>query len=134
MQLTTVKKQTSTAALPIDEIERVVAAGRIDGSAVYSRTGNVIGTVDCLMIDKVSGKIAYAVVAIDAAGGECSRRRALPWSVLTYDPLTGGYFVNLDRRILENGPTFGPDETVNWNSETWNRQLHEYYSVPHFWI
>jgi sugar lactone lactonase YvrE len=46
----------------------------------------------------------------------------------------GGYFVNLDRKILENGPAFGPDETVNWNSETWNRRLHEYYCVPHFWV
>ena len=134
MQLTTVKKQTSTAALPIDEIERVVATSRIDGSTVYSRTGNVVGTVDCLMIDKVSGKIAYAVIAIDAAVTERFRHQALPWSVLAYDPVTGGYFVNLDRRILENGPTFGLDEIVNWNSEAWNRQLHEYYAVPHFWI
>ena len=134
MQLTTVERQTSKAALPIDEVERVVATDRIDGSAVYSRTGNSLGTVECLMIDKVSGKIAYAVIAIAAVGGECSRRQALPWSVLTYDSLMGGYFVNLDRKILENGPSLGPDEIANWNSETWNRQLHEYYSVPHFWI
>jgi hypothetical protein len=134
MQLMTVKKQTSKAALPIDQAERVVAADRINGSAVYSRTGNALGTVECLMIDKVGGKIAYAVIAIAAVGSECSRRQALPWSVLTYDPLMGGYFVNLDRKILENGPTLGPDETVDWNDQTWNRQLHEYYSVPHFWV
>jgi hypothetical protein len=134
MQLMTVKKQTSKAALPIDQAERVVAADRINGSAVYSRAGNALGTVECLMIDKVGGKIAYAVIAVTAVGSECSRRQALPWSVLTYDPLMGGYFVNLDRKILENGPTLGPDETVDWNNQAWNRQLHEYYSVPHFWI
>ena len=134
MQLTTVKRQTSKTALPIDEVERVVAANRIDGSAVYSRTGNSLGTVECLMIDKISGKIAYAIVAIVTMGSEYPRRQALPWSVLTYDSLIGGYFVNLDRKILENGPTLGLDEITNWNSETWNRRLHEYYSVPHFWI
>jgi hypothetical protein len=133
MQLTKVKKLTSERAPAVDQFERVVAADRISASAVYSRAGDALGRVDCLLIDKVSGKITYALVAI-AAGCNGERRQALPWSVLTYDPLMGRYLVNLDRKVLESGPTFGPDETVDWNSEALNRRLHDYYYVPHFWI
>ena len=39
-----------------------------------------------------------------------------------------------DRSVLENGPTFRRDEAIDWNSEPFNRRLHDYYSVPHFWI
>jgi hypothetical protein len=53
------------------------------------------------------------------------RRQALPWSVLTYDPMIGGYLVNLDRKVLESGPTFELDETVDWNSEALNHRLHD---------
>lgn len=134
MQLTTVKKLASELAPPIGQVERVVAADRINASAVYSRTGDALGTVDRLMIDKVTGKIAYAVISIAAVGNNGGRYQALPWSVLTYDPVIGGYLVNLDRKVLEDGPTFGHDETIDWNNETWNRRLHEYYCVPHFWI
>jgi len=128
MQLTIVKKLTSDPALPVDQVERVVAADRVNATAVYSRTGVALGTVDRLMIDKVSGRIA--VIAIGGGG----RHQALPWSVLSYDPLLDGYLVNLDRKVIENGPTFARDEAVDWNNEGWNRQLHDYYRVPHFWI
>ena len=130
MQLTSVKKVTSGTMLPVGQLERVVTADRVNASAVYSRAGDALGTVDRLLIDKVSGKIAYAVISI----GDGDRRQPLPWCVLTYDALLGGYLVNLDRSVLENGPTFRRDEAIDWNSESFNRRLHDYYSVPHFWI
>jgi hypothetical protein len=134
MQLTIVKKLASEATLPVGQLERIVAADRVNASAVYSRVGTAVGTIECLLIDRVSGKITYAIVATAGAGRDGFRRQALPWSVLTYDPLMGAYLVNLDRKVLERGPTFGADEKVDWNSEELNRRLHDYYSVPHFWI
>ena len=128
----TVNKLTST--IPISQAERIVTANRINASAVFSRAGHALGTLDRLLIDRVSGKIAYAVVAVAAVGCNEERRQALPWGVLTYDPLMAGYLVNLDRKVLESGPTFEPDETLDWNSEALNRRLHDYYRVPHFWM
>ena len=130
MQLTAFKTLTSETTLPVGKVERVVTAERVNASSVYSRAGDALGTVDRLLIDKVSGKIAYAVIAL--ADGD--RRQPLPWCVLTYDPIMGGYLVNVDRSVLENGPTFRRDEAIDWNSEPFNRRLHDYYSVPHFWI
>jgi len=134
MQLTTVKKVASDAMLPVGQLERIVTAERVNGSAVYSRVGTAVGTIECLLVDKVSGRITYAIVVVAGTGRDAVRRQALPWSVLTYDPLMGAYLVNLDRKILERGPTFGAGEKVDWNSEALNRRLHDYYSVPHFWI
>ena len=131
MQLTSINKLASEMTAPVGQVERIVPTDRVNTCAVYSRAGDAIGTVDRLLIDKVSGKIAYAVIAIAADG---DRRQPLPWCVLTYDALMGGYLVNLDRRIFENGPTFRRDEAVDWNSEPFNRRLHDYYNVPHFWI
>jgi hypothetical protein len=130
MQLTAFKTLTSETTLPVGKVERVVTAERVNASSVYSRAGVALGTVDRLLLDKVSGKIVYAVIAI--ADGD--RRQPLPWCVLTYDPIMGGYLVNLDRSVLENGPTFRHDEAIDWNSESFSRRLHDYYSVPHFWI
>jgi hypothetical protein len=129
MQLTSIDKLASEMTPPVGQGERVVAADRVNGSAVYSRAGDALGTIDRLVIDKV----AYAVIAT-TAGHEGGRRQPLPWCVLTYDPLMGGYLINLDRSVLENGPTFRRDEVLDWSSEPFNRRLHDYYRVPHFWI
>jgi hypothetical protein len=134
MQLTSSRKLISETTLPADQLDRVAAADRINASAAYRRAGDAIGTIDRLLIDKVGGKIAYAVIAIAADGHDGDRQQPLPWCVLTYDPLMGGYLVNLDGSVLENGPTFRRDEAIDWNSESFNRRLHDYYRAPHFWI
>jgi hypothetical protein len=41
---------------------------------VRTRAGDALGTIDRLLIDKVSGKITYAVIAI-AAGPDGDRRQ-----------------------------------------------------------
>jgi PRC-barrel domain len=134
VQLKDATTLTSESAPPFGQFERLITADGVAASHVYSRAGDTLGTVERLLIDRVSGRITYAIIAITAAGPNSDRRQPLPWSVLTYDPLMGGYLVNLDRKVLENGPTFASGSPVDWNSETWNRRLHEYYRVPHFWI
>ena len=134
MQLTTVHNAPSTVGPDPKDIARVVAMDSIGGTAVYNRAGQALGALDRLMIDKIAGKIVFAVVSIGGAADAEHRRYVLPWSLLTYDALMGGYLVNVDHKILENGPTFGADAHIDLNSEAWCRTLHDYYRVPHFWI
>jgi hypothetical protein len=41
---------------------RFVASDRVEGTLVRRSDGTKIGTIERLMIDKVSGKVAYAVL------------------------------------------------------------------------
>ena len=40
----------------------LVSSNDVNGTDVYARDGASIGTIDHLMIDKQSGKVAYAVM------------------------------------------------------------------------
>ena len=53
------------------------------------------------MIDKISGKVAYAVMSFGGFLGMGDSYHPLPWHVLTYDTGQGGYVVDLDRSKLE---------------------------------
>lgn len=52
-------------------ISRMVDAG------LYSRSGNLLGTIDELIIDLDSGRIRYVLVA-----GRAGRRFRFPWAAL----------------------------------------------------
>ena len=54
-----------------------------------------------VMIDKPSGKVAYAIMSFGGFLGMGNQYHPLPWSVLKYDTNLGGYVVNLDKRQLE---------------------------------
>ena len=54
-----------------------------------------------LMIDKPSGKVAYAIMSFGGFLGMGNQYHPLPWSVLKYNANLGGYVVHLDKRRLE---------------------------------
>jgi hypothetical protein len=76
----------------------------VEGTPVYRPNGDSIGQIERVMIDKLSGKVAYAVFSFGGFLGMGKDYYPLPWSVLTYNPSLGGYEVNITEQQLKNAP------------------------------
>ncbi len=113
---------------------RLISADKVDGTNVYNKTGEKLGSIHNVMIDKFSGKVAYAEMSFGGFLGIGDRYHPLPWSMLDYDQKKSGYVVDLSKKSLEGAPTYSAEDFVNWEDETWGRQVHDYYKVPPFWI
>jgi uncharacterized protein YrrD len=46
-----------------DETVSLISAGKVQGTNVYNTDGDSLGEVYDVMIDKVSGKVAYAIMS-----------------------------------------------------------------------
>ena len=69
----------------------LIPAEKVIGTDVYNMDGEHLGTVDDVMIDKISGKAIYAVMSFGGFLGIGEKQHPLPWSALTYDKGKGGY-------------------------------------------
>ena len=116
-----------------DETSTLISSDKVEGTAVYNRAGEKLGSIHTLMIDKTSGKVAYAVMSFGGFLGIGDRYHPLPWSVLDYETSQGGYVVDLDRSKLEGAPTYGTSETPNWSDRGWGQQVHDYYGTRPYW-
>jgi hypothetical protein len=47
------------------------------------------------MIDKISGRVAYAVMSFGGFFGVGANEYAVPWRILDYDPSLGGYRIQI---------------------------------------
>jgi hypothetical protein len=56
---------------------------------------NPFGQIERVMIDKLTGKVAYAVMSFGGFMGIGEDYYPLPWSLLTYNPRLEGYEVNV---------------------------------------
>ncbi len=112
---------------------RLISADRVNGTTVFDTQGEKLGNVEDVMIDKVSGRIAYAVLSFGGFLGIGGRHHPLPWGTLKYDPALGGYVVGLDRRVLEGAPGYDDAESVAWDDRNWDRQVHDYYKAAPYW-
>jgi PRC-barrel domain len=119
-----------TGAVATDETDRLIAADKVEGTAVYNRMSERLGTVHNVMIDKYTGQVAYAVMSFGGFLGMGESYHPLPWRVLTYDTRQGGYVVDLDRSRLEGAPSFTTSNMPTWSDESYRRRIDEYYSVP----
>lgn len=106
----------------------VISSDRVEGTAVYSTTGDKLGSIDNLMIDKISGQVRYAVLEFGGFLGIGTDRYPLPWSTLKYDTQKDGYVVPLDKERLEKGPRYNEADVPAYNEE-YGRRVYDYYGA-----
>jgi len=109
-----------------DETDRLIASNKVEGTAVYNRQGERLGSVYNFMVDKVSGQVEYAVMSFGGFLGIGDSYHPLPWKSLTYDTSQGGYVVDLDRSRLEGAPSYRADEDP-WSDRAYGRNVYDYY-------
>ena len=110
------------------ESHQIIAADKVEGTAVYNMAGDKVGTIRNVMIDKISGKVVFATLASGGVLGIGSKYHALPWNVLTYSTDLGGYQMDVDREKLQSGPAETEEElTTKLQDKDWGRQVYDYY-------
>ena len=64
------------------ETNRLIAADKVEGTNVYNPKGDKLGSIENVMIDKTSGKVAYAVMSFGGFLGMSDSHHPLAWQML----------------------------------------------------
>src|SRR6201987_5425352 len=92
----------------------LVASDRVEGTGVRRPNGDMIGHIERLMIDKVSGKVSYAILSFGGFLGIGANLLPLPWARLTYNPSFEAYELDVDDDELKRAPSFRADQDFDW--------------------
>jgi len=110
----------------------LVASDQVEGTAVYSPSGEKLGTVKYFMVDKITGAVAYVVMSFGGFMGMGNSYHPLPWKSLHYYRDRGAYIVALTREQLEAAPAYTENATPDWSGTTYGAQVDTYYGgLPH---
>jgi sporulation protein YlmC with PRC-barrel domain len=115
------------------EKNRLISADKVEGTKVYNAKGEDLGHISEIMIDKLSGEVAYAVLKYGSVMGLGGKLFALPWDVLDYNTHFGGYVVDIPEERLKNAPSFDEDNPPDMADPSWNKQIHDYYGSAATW-
>ena len=108
----------------------VISSDRVEGTDVYNDSGDKLGSIDDLMIDKHSGQVRYAVLEFGGFLGMGTDRYPLPWDMLKYDTSKDGYVVPLDKDRLQGAPSYAEDDQPDYD-DSYGRRVNDYYGVPY---
>ena len=120
---------TSTQTRTVDQREtsNLIGSDKVEGTPVYRLNGDNVGQIERVMIDKISGKVAYAVMSFGGFLGIGEDYYPLPWSVLTYNPTLGGYEVEITDQQLKGAPKYSRHESWDWSDRQRTQKLTDYY-------
>ena len=111
------------------ESHQIIAADKVEGTAVYNMAGDKIGTIRNVTDRQAVGESRLR--ALWRSGGVLgigAKYHALPWNVLKYNTDLGGYQVDIDREKLQAGPAATEEElTQNLQDRDWGRKVYDYY-------
>ena len=79
------------AQLDEREFGNLIGSDKVEGTAVYGSEERKIGSIERVMIDKISGRVSYAVLGFGGFLGLGNDHYPLPWQSLKYDTRLGGY-------------------------------------------
>ena len=105
------------------ETVSLIGSDKVDGTAVYGADDRKIGSVQRVMIDKISGKVAYAVISFGGFLGMGEDYYPLPWSNLKYDTNLGGYRVGITEEQLKGAPKYTRSTEWDWSDRARDREV-----------
>jgi PRC-barrel domain len=107
------------------ETGTLIGSDKVEGTAVYRADNQKIGSIERVMIDKVSGQVSYAVLGFGGFLGIGDDHYPLPWQSLKYDT---GLGTNFSAERLQGAPKDGNDNDWNWDDPGRARVVNDYYS------
>ena len=123
---------STASTLESRETVSLIGSDKVEGTGVYGADQKKIGKLERVMIDKISGKIAHAVLSFGGFMGMCEDYYPMPWSMLKYDLNLGGYRVALTKDQLDKAPKYSKSTDWNWNRDN-DRRVYDYYKATPYW-
>lgn len=110
-----------------------IRAKKVSGTRVTDRTGQDIGEIEDVVLDKLSNNIMFAIVSFGGFLGIAEKYHPVPWSSLTYDKSKDSYVVDFTKELLEGAPAASIEELVRNDGLAFRDKAFAYYKTPRYW-
>jgi len=107
---------------------RLVTAEGLSGMPLYDRSGDKLGVIKDIYIDKLTGQVAFVVGATGGFLGVGEKFHPLPWRALSYRSSPEGYVGAFSRRELEAAPAYDRDQLASAHYG-WGDQVLRYFAT-----
>ena len=110
-----------------------IRAKKVIGTTVKDTSGEKIGTVEDIVLDKQSNAILFAVVGFGGVLKMGEKFHPLPWAVLNYDEAEDAYIVPYTKDELKAAPSDSISELTANDGIAYRDQSFAFYKVDQYW-
>jgi hypothetical protein len=116
------------------ETSRLISSEKVAGSKVENTKGDNLGHIEEIMVDKITGRVGYAVLNYGSFLGMGGKLFALPWDILKYDTRRDAYIIAIPEERLKNAPSFDANAWPDMGNRDFGKEIHTYYGSTADWL
>jgi len=110
-----------------------IRAKKVIGTSVKDTSGDKIGTIEDVVLDKQSNAIMFAVVGFGGVLGVGEKFHPLPWAALDYHADEDAYVVPYSKDQLKAAPADTLDELTKNDGVNYRDRTYDYYKAERYW-
>ena len=112
-----------------------ILASKVKGTDVFNTTGDKIGHVEDVVLDKESDSIMFAALGFGGVLGMGEKFHPVPWSMLKFSKERGGYVVPIAKDTMEKAPAYRLEDLTKNDGEFGKirETSYSYYNVKRDW-
>lgn len=103
------------------------------GKEIRNNAYEHLGKIKEVMLDKISGRVAYVVLDSGSFLGIGGKYFALPWNSLRYDDDKNCFIVDINKERLSNAPGFDKDHWPDMSDKNFGKTVSTYYGTKPYW-
>jgi len=107
-----------------------IRASKVIGTTVKDSTGERLGKVEDVVLDKQSNSILFGVMSFGGVLGMGEKYHPVPWAALDYDEGSNAYVINLTKEQLKAAPADSLEELTRDDGAAYRDRAFDYYKVP----
>ena len=111
----------------------ILSATAMIGNNVKNLAGEDLGKIEDLMLNVKSGRVSYAVLSFGGFLGIGNKLFAVPWPALDLSTEEKCFYLDIEKKYLENAPGFERERWPNLADPEWRRSIHDYYGIDPYW-
>jgi hypothetical protein len=124
---------TTTTTSSARETHDLIGSDKVEGTSVRRPNGDKIGEIERIMIDKRSGKVAYAVMSFGGFLGIGEDYYPVPWEKLNYNVELDAYELDISEDRLQGAPKYAAGTDYDYSREGGGRRVYDYYGAQPYW-
>lgn len=111
-------------------VAKTFQASKLIGLNVRNKDGEKLGTVNDLVLNIETGKIAYVALSVGGVLGVGDKLFAVPYGQMAFDHGKNEQFFVLDmaKEKLEAAPGFNKSDWPNFADPNWTNKIDTYYT------
>ena len=110
-----------------------IRAKKVIGTNVKDKSGQKIGEIEDVVLDKQSNSIMFAVVSFGGFLGAGEKYHPIPWAALDYNETESAYTIPYTKDQLKAAPAGSVSDLVREGGVSMRDQTYSYYKTPRYW-